>query len=86
MDRFLVVKRGGHEDQLSRSTWGMDRFRVFALEKLLASGIDGERREWALETLRQKVRIVSAGARKRGKEAEAAGYEEVLARAGGAGI
>jgi glycosyltransferase involved in cell wall biosynthesis len=82
IDRFLVVKRGGHEDQLSRSTWGMDRFRVFALEKVLASGIDGEKREWVLEALRQKVRVLSAGARKRGKEAEAAGYEEVLTRAG----
>jgi glycosyltransferase involved in cell wall biosynthesis len=82
--RFLVVKRGGHEDQLSRLTWGMDRFRVFALEKLLGSGIDGEKREWVLETLRQKVGVLSAGARKRGKEAEAAGYEEVLTRAAGA--
>jgi hypothetical protein len=39
-----------------------------------------------LETLRQKIRILSAGARKRGKEAEAARYEEVLTRAGGAEI
>ena len=26
---------GGHEDQLSRKYWGMDRWRVYALEKLL---------------------------------------------------
>ncbi|MGH7832308.1 MAG: glycosyltransferase family 2 protein [Candidatus Binatia bacterium] len=86
IDRFLVVKRGGHENQLSRSTWGMDRFRVFALEKLLASGIDGEKREWVVETLRLKVGVLSAGARKRGKEAEAAEYEEALTRAAQAGI
>lgn len=84
IERFLVVKRGGHEGQLSRSTWGMDRFRVLALEKLLLSGIDGEKREWVLETLRQKVAVLSAGARKRGKEADAAGYEEILSRAAGA--
>src|SRR5690349_4705242 len=38
----LVVKRGGHTDQLSRSTWGLDRFRVRALKKLLDGGIAGE--------------------------------------------
>ncbi len=37
----LVVKRGGHADQLSRSTWGMDRYRVRALQKLLRPGIGG---------------------------------------------
>ncbi len=30
----LITKYGGHEDQLSTTFWGMDRFRVRALEKL----------------------------------------------------
>ena len=30
-----VIKYGGHADQLSKKFWGMDRFRVKALEKLL---------------------------------------------------
>ncbi len=30
-----ITKYGGHEDQLSAQYWGMDRFRVIALEKLL---------------------------------------------------
>jgi len=34
----LLVKRGGHPDQLSRSTWGLDRFRVRAIKKLLDAG------------------------------------------------
>ena len=39
----LIVKRGGHEDQLSRKYWGMDRWRVYALEKLLQENkLDGE--------------------------------------------
>jgi glycosyltransferase involved in cell wall biosynthesis len=42
----LVVKRGGHADQLSRSTWGLDRFRARAIKKLLDSGIEGEKRSW----------------------------------------
>jgi len=75
----LVVKRGGHGDQLSRSTWGLDRFRILALEKLLRSGLRGEKRRWAMEVLVGKVAILAQGARKRGRESEAQGYERILA-------
>ena len=34
----LIIKNGGHNDQLSNTYWGMDRFRVLALEKLLMGG------------------------------------------------
>ncbi|MBI2987461.1 MAG: glycosyltransferase [Deltaproteobacteria bacterium] len=74
----LVVKRGGHQDQLSRSTWGLDRFRVMAIRKLLASGLQGEKRMWAIEALAHKVAILSQGARKREKESEALNYERLL--------
>lgn len=74
----LVVKRGGHKDQLSRSTWGMDRFRVMALRNLLHSGLRGEKKRWALEALARKVAVLARGARKRGKEKEAAIYEGML--------
>lgn len=74
----LVIKRGGHGDQLSRSTWGMDRYRVEALRKVLRSDIAGARRLAALEVLRRKVTILARGARKRGKEREAAQYEAAL--------
>jgi glycosyltransferase involved in cell wall biosynthesis len=76
----LVVKRGGHEDQLSRSTWGLDRFRILAIEKLLRSGLRGEKRRWALKTLAAKVAILAQGARKRGKEGEALTYEGIMSR------
>ena len=36
IDTPLIVKRGGHEDQLSRKHWGIDRFRIQALEKIAA--------------------------------------------------
>jgi GT2 family glycosyltransferase len=78
IDEPLVIKRGGHADQLSRSTWGLDRFRVRAIKKLLDSGIDGERRSWALETLVRKAAILTQGARKRGHEGEALEYEALL--------
>ncbi len=75
----LVIKRGGHGDQLSRSTWGLDRFRVLALRKLLRSGLRGDKMRWAVEALARKVTILAQGARKRGKDAEALMYEEILA-------
>jgi glycosyltransferase involved in cell wall biosynthesis len=75
----LVIKRGGHADQLSHSMWGMDRYRVLALQKLLRSGIDGTRRAAALNVLMWKVEVLANGARKRGKMREAAEFEAVLA-------
>lgn len=74
----LVVKRGGHQDQLSRSTWGLDRFRIRAIKKLLDAGLKGDRREWAIEELANKVAILAHGARRRGKESEALDYEDLL--------
>jgi glycosyltransferase involved in cell wall biosynthesis len=75
----LVIKRGGHADQLSRSTWAMDRYRVAALQKLLRSSLQGTRRVSALAVLRSKVAILTQGARKRGKEQEASEYEAMTA-------
>lgn len=74
----LTVKRGGHADQLSHSVWGMDRYRVRVLQKLLRSNLNGERRAWTLDALKRKVSVLSHGARKRGKEPEALGYEAIL--------
>ncbi len=74
----LVVKRGGHNDQLSQSTWGLDRFRVQSIEKLIRSGLRGEKGQWALETLAMKVAVLAKGARKRGYESEAKKYEVIL--------
>ena len=79
----LVVKRGGHADQLSHSIWGMDRYRVTALQKLLRSGIAGERRAAVLRVLRNKVAVLAQGARKRGKAAEAEHYQAMLSEFAG---
>jgi glycosyltransferase involved in cell wall biosynthesis len=74
----LVIKRGGHSDQLSHSVWGMDRYRVQSLRKLLTQGLSGEKREWAIEALKDKITVLSQGARKRGKEHEAIAYQAIL--------
>jgi glycosyltransferase involved in cell wall biosynthesis len=75
VDRPLVVKRGGHPDQLSRRHWGMDRFRVAALIKLLESApLDATRRDAVTVTLRAKCAVLEQGARKRGRSDEAERY------------
>ena len=62
----LIEKYGGHDDQLSRAFWGMDRFRIQALEKLLAeTNLTSNQRRAALETLVKKLDILVGGARKR---------------------
>ena len=71
----LVLKRGGHADQLSRSMWGMDRYRILALQKILRAGLTEAQRAAALRVLRRKAQILARGARKRGKEEEARAIE-----------
>jgi len=67
----LVIKRGGHADQLSRRYWGMDRFRVTTLCKLLDSGVlSAEQRRLTHDMLRTKCTILAQGARKRGKDSQ----------------
>jgi hypothetical protein len=78
IEQPLVVKHGGHADQLSHSIWGMDRYRVTALQKLLRSGIAGERRAAVLRVLRNKVAVLTQGARKRDKVADAEHYQSML--------
>lgn len=75
----LTIKRGGHADQLSRSIWGMDRYRILALQKVLRSNLDRSQEAAVLKMLRHKVAIVAAGARKRGREQEAQNLEAIVA-------
>lgn len=67
LDEPLVIKHGGHADQLSRRHPAMDRFRVRALEKMLADDVlDDPDRQATLATLIDKLAILEQGARKRG--------------------
>lgn len=67
--RPLVTRYGGHEDQLSARYWGMDRFRVTALEKMLEdAGLPEQHYRETLETLVAKLTVLVNGARKRGNE------------------
>lgn len=64
----LVLKYGGHADQLSRRFWGMDRFRVYAIMKLLEHGeLTREQRLRARDAALRKAGVLLNGAVKRGK-------------------
>jgi len=80
-DEPLIKKYGGHEDQLSRKYWGMDRFRIQALIKILEHGqLRDEDYRAALEMMLGKTRVVLNGARKRGNRELVAQYEGLLAQ------
>lgn len=70
----LIIKRGGHEDQLSSRYWGMDRFRVQALEKALMSGMNAEQKRLVERQLMKKYQVLINGAEKRGKHCRAKAY------------
>jgi len=61
----LVVKTGGHSDQLSRQYWGMDRYRIIALEKILIEEISLEQKELVLKEIIKKLTVLETGRRKR---------------------
>jgi glycosyltransferase involved in cell wall biosynthesis len=77
IDKLLITKEGGHSDQLSRHYWGMDRFRIHALENILASGtLESADHAAALATLLEKLAIVTRGAIKHGNHELASRYRE----------
>jgi hypothetical protein len=86
IDKKLIVKRGGHEDQLSTRSWGNDRYRVTALEKLLNSQyLKADESRMALGEVVRKCLILSRGFSKRGKGEEGRRYEELAKRYGAYG-
>jgi glycosyltransferase involved in cell wall biosynthesis len=77
LDEPLITKHGGHQDQLSLQYWGMDRFRVHALAKILDAGVlSGADRHAALQTILGKIRIIRQGAEKRNNRQLATEYRD----------
>jgi len=75
IDTPLIIKRGGHGDQLSKAP-GLDKFRIRSLEKIIESGrLTESQYRAAVYNLQDKCAIYAGGCRKRGREAEAKYYE-----------
>ena len=80
-NEYLITKFGGHSDQLSQKFWGMDRFRITALEKILASNILNKEQESITKNmLKKKITIYIKGAKKRNKTAEIKLYQDKIAQ------
>ena len=72
IDKPLIVKYGGHNDQLSNSVEAIERFRINALQSLLEnSDLSKNNRIHAIEMIIKKLNIYLKGLVKRKKHDEA---------------
>ena len=83
LDEPLLNKYGGHEDQLSQQYWGMDRFRIQALDNAIETiQLKDEDRRAAIKTLLDKTRIFINGAIKRQRQDSLEPYQALLNKYG----
>lgn len=67
IDDFLIMKYGGHEDQLSQKYKAMDYWRIKSIENLLKNGdLSPRQEEVALEEIFSKCKILLKGYTKHG--------------------
>jgi glycosyltransferase involved in cell wall biosynthesis len=80
IDEALIIKRGGHADQLS-SNPGLDKYRVLSIQNLLAEGsLSLEQENAAINMLQHKCQIFATGCQKRGKIEEMQYYLELATK------
>ncbi len=66
IDQELVIKYGGHADQLSHSQLAMDRYRICSMLKLASSTeLELSRQSLLRHYLQSKVEVLLSGAKKR---------------------
>ncbi|QOP40872.1 glycosyltransferase [Sulfurimonas marina] len=75
----LITKYAGHDDQLSFKHWGMDRFRIITLEKLLQIIKTQEKIEKIKEELVKKYELLLKGAIKYDRIQEISTYRDKIA-------
>ncbi|HPL40270.1 MAG TPA: glycosyltransferase [Syntrophorhabdaceae bacterium] len=79
VDVPLIIKQGGHADQLSKSVKAMDRFRIKSIVKIIKSdALTDVMKKAAIAELHNKLNIYMNGAKKRGKIEEMQGIMELV--------
>lgn len=74
IDTPLIIKRGGHDDQLSQAP-GLDKYRIQAIKKIIESSMLSTIQYMAaVKTLKEKCYIYANGCLKRGRKDEALLY------------
>ena len=69
LNEKLTIKYGGHLNQLSNKFWGMDRFRIIALENILNYKLlKKENKNKVKKVLKEKIKIYLKGLKKREKK------------------
>lgn len=77
----LMVRYGGHADQLSTRYPAQDRFRIRAITLLLdANSLDPVRKSLALAALAEKLQVYRNGCRKRDRHDEVAWCQDLASR------
>jgi glycosyltransferase involved in cell wall biosynthesis len=84
IDQPLTLKDGGRDDQVSTIyRVGMDKFRIQAIMKMLASGsLSEKQKDSAMAELQRKCTIYGAGCIKHGRFEEGRYYLDLLETAG----
>jgi len=78
----LIIKRGGHPDQLSQ-TPGLDKYRIQSLVKILESGLLSRKMATAaVKVLKEKCAIYAGGCLQRGRKKDARDYKRLADRFG----
>ena len=79
INQKLTLKYGGHKDQLSKTYWGMDRFRIKSLENLILNyKLKPDQKINTIKTIVKKLKIIVNGAYKRNNSSIINKYEEKL--------
>ena len=76
VDEETIEKEGGRDDQLSRRHWGMDRFRVFSLVKMLSSSLPPSLFESTRSVCLEKLAILRSGAERRERVDNVRAYDQ----------
>ena len=77
----MITKYGGHDDQLSRQYWGMDRFRIQALNKIISTAtLNDVDHDAAIKMMRSKINIYLAGAKKHDNTEHVDDFKQLLAK------
>ncbi|MCK5498413.1 MAG: glycosyltransferase family 2 protein [Gammaproteobacteria bacterium] len=81
VDEALITKHGGHDDQLSHKYWGMDRFRIQALNKIISEAkLNDSDRDAAIKMMKHKINIYLVGAEKHGNTEHVDDFKQLLAK------
>jgi len=81
LNQKLMTRHGGHADQLSKSDWGIDRYRIKSIKKILdTENLLPKDFAAAKMILKKKCKILVNGFQKRDNIKEAEYYEKIINR------